>query len=346
VTQYAVIRTSKDNREWIWSELGEGRLRQGWGWLPEQDLDLIYEKRNRGEDLRPEEKSSWRSRRMLGKTWNGLKVGDVVVSPNLPEQGKWVLMRVAGEYRYDRPPGKSETDEPGDFGHILPVEPVKVGGKIAVIDPSSPFVDARLRGTMRTMSRIWGIDHLAEAVKRLTKAIASGEDTSVRQSPEQRRTGFLDAVREQVSDVVWSRLHETYRGAEFEHLLVLLLESVYGEGSVEHKGGPREKGADLIVTTKGPLGLVFKTAVQAKLYDGKQFDLHPVEQLRWARDNHGVQAGVVLTTAEEVSQEVQEALTKAAEDLQIDVRVWVRDDFVRLLLRYLGQQGPTGAIDR
>ncbi len=342
MTQYAVIRTSKDERKWIWSELEEGRLRQGWGWLPEQDLHLIFEKRRRGEDLSNEEKAAWRNRRMLGTTWNGLEVGDVVLAPNLPEQGKWVPMRVAGEYRYDRPPGRNEPAERGDFGHVLPVKPIRAEGKIAVVDAASPAVDARLRGTMRTMSRIWGIDHLAEAVKKLITAIEAGDDVSESQSGEQRLTGFLEAVRGQVTDVVWTRLHETYRGAEFEHLLVPLLESVYGEGSVEHKGGAGEKGADLLVTTRGPLGLVFKTAIQAKLYDGKHFDLHPVEQLRWARDNHGVQAGVVLTTAEEVSQEVQEALTKAAEDLQIDVRVWTRDDFVRLL-RYLGRPERGGA---
>lgn len=78
---------------------------------------------------------------------------------------------------------------------------------------------------------------------------------------------------------------QTYRGAEFEHLLVPLLESVYGEGSVRAIGGRGEKGADFIVSTTGPLGLVFQTAIQAKMYDGTQRDTHAIAQLRSARDD-------------------------------------------------------------
>ncbi len=136
----------------------------------------------------------------------------------------------------------------------------------------------------------------------------------------------------------WDRLSKAYRGAEFEHLLVPLLESVYGDGTVEQHGGAGEKGADLIVTTVGPLGLKFRTAIEVKMYDGTHHDAHPLEQLRWARDKHGVQAGVVLTTATELSAEFQEGLIKIADELKIDIQAWTRDEFVRLLLAHLGRR--------
>lgn len=336
MTQYAVIRTDKDSRDFIWAELEQGRLRQGWGWLPEQDLRRLHAKRTAGEPLDDDERAAWRNKRMLADVWNGLKVGDVVIAPNLPEQGRWVIARVSGPYQFEI------AGDQHDFGHILPVEPVRSNnGNIAVVNPNDAVVDARLRGTMRTMSRMWGIDHLGEAVGEIIAAIEDGGDVSTGQTAEQRRETFLAAMRAEMTDVAWSRLAKAYRGAEFEHLIIPLLESVYGDGTVEHHGGAGEKGADLIVTTVGPLGIRFKTAIQVKMYDGTHYDSHPLDQLRWAREEHCVQAGVVLTTATEVSPEFQEGLIKLGEELKIDIQAWTRNDFVRLLLAYLGRREQT-----
>jgi len=41
MTRYWVIRTDKKFTEFIWSELKQGRLRQGWGWRDDQDLRLL-----------------------------------------------------------------------------------------------------------------------------------------------------------------------------------------------------------------------------------------------------------------------------------------------------------------
>ena len=330
--QYAVIRTNRDERAYIWAELKGGKLRQGWGWLDDQDLRALREKRQRGEPLSKDEKAAWRNRRMLADTWNGLQVGDIVIAPNLPEPGRWIIARVSGDYTFDDGNGQ-------DYRHVLPVTPVRGGdGNIAVIDPSAPMVDARLRGTMRTMSRMWSVDHLANAIDSLLAAVEAGADVSVGQTREDRRHAFLADVHGKIGEATWAVLERSYRGAEFEHLLVPLLEDVYGPGNVEQHGGAGEHGADLLVTLRGPLGLRFKVAVQAKLYDGTHYDLHSVEQLRWAYDHHQVQAGVVLTTATETSPEFEAELKKLHEDLGIDVQVWTRDDFLRLLLSHLGRR--------
>lgn len=107
---------------------------------------------------------------------------------------------------------------------------------------------------------------------------------------------------------------------------------------VARHGGRGEHGADLIVTTQDPLGLTFKRAFQVKMYDGTHDETHAIEQLQQAREEHGVQAGVVLTTATEVSPAFQEALTRLSENLKIDIQVWTRDDVVRLLLAHLGRR--------
>ncbi|MBL4685398.1 MAG: restriction endonuclease [Nannocystaceae bacterium] len=335
VVQYAVIRTNKDKRSFILKELEAGRLRQGWGWLPEQDLRLLHAKKARGEKLTDKEKPAWRNRRMLADTWNGLQRGDIVVSPNLPEQGRWVLLVVDGAYEYDSGNGN-------DYRHVLPVRPLRTAdGNIAIVDPGGLLVDARLRGTMRTMSRIWSIDHLGEAVATLVAAINGGVDVSVGLTAAERRDGFFGGVREAIEDLTWTRLRASYRGAEFEDLLVPVLESAYGKGTVKRHGGAGEHGADLIVTKEGALGLTFKTAIQVKMYDGILDDLHPVAQLREARAKHGVHAGVLLTTASEVSPRVIEALEELRRELQIDIQAWTRPDVVRLLLAHLGRREET-----
>ena len=43
----------------------------------------------------------------------------------------------------------------------------------------------------------------------------------------------------------------------------------------------------------------------------------------------------LLTTATTISPGLQAKLTQLADDLDIDIQAWTRDDFVRLLLSYL-----------
>lgn len=331
MTQYAVVRTNKVESEYVFAEIEAGRLRQGWGWLPEQDLRLLLAKRRAGERFTKYEQAAWRNRRLLADTWKGLKEGDILIAPNVPRQGRWVLLRVAGPYSFS--PGKG-----GDHGHLLPVEPVRnKDGAIALVDPNAPIVDAQLRGTMRTMSRVWSVDRLGSAIESIIATVEAGGDVSVAQTAEQKRDAFFSKASDAMTEVAWQQLSADYRGAEFEHLLIPMLESVYGGGTVEHLGGPNEKGADLMVTTRGPLGITYKTAIQVKMYKGTLDDLHPVEQLRQAREEHGVQAAVLLTTAVDISESVRNALYDLSEELKIDVQAWARSDVARLLFAHLGR---------
>ncbi len=329
--QYAVVRTNKAEAGYVFGEIEAGRLRQGWGWRADQDLRVLLAKRRAGATFEKHEKAAWRNRRLLAEAWKGLQPGDVILAPNLPERGRWVLLRVDGPYEFSLGKG-------GDHGHLLPVKPIRQkDGKIAVIDPNAPIVDARLRGTMRTMSRVWSIDRLGAAVEKIIAAIETGVDVALAQTPQEKRAAFFLKTTEAMTDLAWKRFSADYRGAEFEHLLMPMLESVYGAGSVEHRGGAGEKGADFIVTTRGPLGISYQTAIQVKMYNGVLDDLHPVEQLRQAREEHGVQAAVLLTTAEEISEAVRSALYDLSDELKIDVQAWARADVARLLFAYLGQ---------
>ena len=114
--RYWAMRTSQSRSEFIWAEVRGGRLRQGWGWMDEQDLRKIAARRKAGIPLSPEEQAAWRARRMLGTEPDGVRIGDLVVTQNLPRAGRISVCRVVGPYDFDLP------TSPEDFGHVLPVE--------------------------------------------------------------------------------------------------------------------------------------------------------------------------------------------------------------------------------
>ncbi len=156
---YWVMRTSPWERPYVWAEAQRGRLRQGWGWNAEMNLDTIAEVVRRGGELSDEQQMSWRSRRMRTSAPDGMHVGDLVVAPNLPEWGRVSVFRVAGSYEYS-------LDVPRRFderlGHILPVELLA-----ADIDRRAPIVSDGLRSMLRVQTRLYSISGYGGDVERL-----------------------------------------------------------------------------------------------------------------------------------------------------------------------------------
>jgi hypothetical protein len=329
--RYVVIRTDKSVKPFIFSELSQGRLRQGWGYKPDLDLRRLRKKLSNGKKLTDEEASAWRNRRLLDTEPDGLKPEDIVVLPNIPDQGRWVLARVSGPYSY------AIADDPSlegpDYGHIVPVTPIRgKDGAIAVVEPDNEHVDARLRATMRNLSRMWSIDALGHAVEDLLAAIEGGADTQTPEPNAQKIESLFEALR----NAAWTNIRAKYKGAELEQLVLPLFKRIYRDGRVEHWGGAGEKGADLIVFTQDPLGLEYKIAVQVKHHDGVHDDTHALEQIKEAREAHRVDAGVVVTTALETSKAFDERRAALEVELGIDIRVIPRDELVELLMTYLG----------
>ncbi|WP_437957219.1 restriction endonuclease [Sorangium sp. So ce119] len=329
--RYLVIRTDRTRRDFILRELEQGRLRQGWGWKRDHDLRLLA-RQVRSRKLSDEEARVWRNRRLLDTEPDGLKKGDVIVIPNLPEQGRWVLARVTGGYDFS--PIRVQEGAGPDYGHIVTVSPIREpGGKIAVVEADNEHVDARLRATMRNPSRMWAIDALGAAVDALIDAIGAGKDTHTPEPEVQKAEGFFEAIRQ----AAWQHIKQKYEGAEFEHLVRRLLECIYKDGRVEHWGGAGEKGADLIVFTRDPLGIEYKIAVQVKLHQGTEHDTTALSQIKQAREYHKVDAGVVVTTAEQMSEAFQARREALEEELGIDIRLVDRDEFVELVMAHLGK---------
>lgn len=116
--RYWAMRTSGHHLDFVWAELKAGRLRQGWGWAEEQDLRRIAERRRAKAELSSAELQAWRAHRMLATESAGMRVGDLVVTQNLPRQGRISVCRVAGAYYFEMP----TSAYPEDLGHVLPVK--------------------------------------------------------------------------------------------------------------------------------------------------------------------------------------------------------------------------------
>lgn len=111
-----MMRTNRYIADWIWSEVQAGRLRQGWGYQAKQELNLLRDRRERGEPTDRDDDWAWPNRRMLSDEPDGMQIGDPVLVPHLPREWRWSVVRIAGPYRY------GIDDEHHDYGHILPVE--------------------------------------------------------------------------------------------------------------------------------------------------------------------------------------------------------------------------------
>jgi len=167
------MRTSRESQEhinFVKNELqNKGILRQGWGYRDEQDLNKIYDKINAPNFNRNEcsshEDAVFRHLKMLGKycqySTTYIQVGDIILVPNMPNDGFFTLCRVTGDYSY------SEDTEVGDLRHMLPVEIITKGG----IAYSNGIVDAALRRSLGHPGRLWNIKRYKRCVDDIISSV-------------------------------------------------------------------------------------------------------------------------------------------------------------------------------
>lgn len=158
---YWAMRTSPWERPYIWAEARRGRLRQGWGWAPEQNLEVIALAVRAGRPLSDEQQMAWPSRRLMSSEPDGMRPGDLILVPNIPEWGLVCLFRLVDSYRY-APDAPRQFED--CFGHILPVE--LVAGPISRYDST---VSDALQSSMRNPGRLWNIAPYGGDVERLVE---------------------------------------------------------------------------------------------------------------------------------------------------------------------------------
>jgi len=199
MTRYWAMRTYCEIPDYFFKELKQGRMRQGWGWLQEQDLRKIRQLVQQEEQLAPDQKDAWKGRRLLESEPDGMQIGDIVILPNLPKAGYWSIVKVTGNYYF-------EIDaEQKDFGHIRPVELLNSDNPI---NPYSRRVSALLRGTFRTRNRLWNIDWYKDYIEEVIKAIEEGINLSKPEEENEKLLNIYLKIQEKLYDIFWAKYRD------------------------------------------------------------------------------------------------------------------------------------------
>lgn len=168
-TRYWAMRTDPNKRAELWAEIQAGRLRQGWGWDPDMDLQVIAEAAAAGVKLTGWQEQAWKNRKMLTTQAEGIHIGDIVLVPHMPEHRRFSLVHVTGAYEFDG--GQAF----GDYGHILPVHLLTGDAGIGYTDPSVPL---RLQTSLGNRVRLWNLDAFASELEQLPGATSLRRERS------------------------------------------------------------------------------------------------------------------------------------------------------------------------
>lgn len=327
------MRTSRDSEEhinFVKNELqNKGILRQGWGYRDEQDLRKIYDKQKAPnfdwKEYSSHELAAWRNAKMLGKylpaSWNPIQVGDIILVANMPNDGFFTLCRVTGDYSY------SEDTEVKDLRHMLPVEVITKGG----VSYSNRKVDAALRQSLRCRGRLWNINPYKDCVDKIISLVEKGEESVLREGSdhvERAKQEVSTEIRTSVdnlSKTIIDKLPSVLQGAEWEPVLCYALDPLMKNIQIEHTGGPSECGADIVINIPNPFDELFPwiIVIQVKNYKGA-IGVEVAEQLKQAitsrKDQGQVIAAYVLTTADKISEDLDNAL----KDISVEYKIAAR----------------------
>ena len=339
-----VMRMSRDNDESaqaLLRELRAGRIRQGWGWHKDQDLGHLQSMWEAGQQLSAEQQATGRHWRMgNGAGGDYMQVGDLVVVPNIPQDGLFTICRITGDYYFEILDPLSNALN--DFGHVRPVEVLTPLG----VANDHELVHADLRRSFRCRSRLWNVRAhratLNEILERLEGGLPPQSLTSG-STPMARVESIVPDVISRQMDSTKKRLAEALGGSvraeEWEPVLQAALEHLFPV-SVYHCGGRGEQGADLEIVIPNPFGADANrdwiVPVQVKDYEG-EVGAEVAEQLEHAfisRSETGqVIAVVLLVSNAEASKTLIDRMSELEKQHKIPFFYCGREEFLNILGR-------------
>jgi predicted Mrr-cat superfamily restriction endonuclease len=297
-----------DNLEYFKTELSAGRLRQGWGGKG-LDLRLIDEKFRNKQPLTENERTTWNH---CGLMLKNIQPEDLIAVKNVPSRDKFTIVKVTGGYNFS-------IDKHDDYGHMLPIQIVKVYHKNAQYVPA-PFSSAlnRERNSIRITNRHH--DTLL-ALATMASPLNDQEKPEIfKEKIESLRLAMIQPLR----DLLKSKVNPT----EMEHLILEVLRR--DEHEVKWTAGSSEKGADIIVDADMGFGIRSKMAIQVKMHWGEDHDTTGIKQLEQTFDTHGVQAGLLVTTADKLGEGLRKKIEESQKNHNIQV-LYGDDLFIRIL---------------
>ena len=250
---YWGYRINTDYTKFFWRELENGRLRQGWGYDPGQDL------RNMTVD-----EGASRNMRMLD-----VKKGDILLIPRLHQWDEVSVVEATEDwktgYRYEI------HQDYGDYGHIFPARILKNFKR------DSEVVSGDVRSSLHNLTRFWNMDCYGESIELILAAEQSVLVTS--QNLEDRfGNSIIDVFgsafdSSKFSNELFEKMCKQVSAAEWEFALVAGLKLLYPEPyfHVKRIGGTSEvyHGTDITITFPSIAEETeYVIAIQVKDYEG------------------------------------------------------------------------------
>lgn len=312
--KYWAFRVDRRQLARLDSELEAGRLRQGWGYDPRQNL--LQNTFDGG---------SRRNLRMLQ-----VRQGDRVLIPHLPRYGQVTIVEATQDWKegYEF----SILDGTNDYGHIFPVKRLKSFSR------GNNHVRASLRSTFRNPCRFWRIDGLGADIEHVL-SLSEGDLESSSRHVERWHEKIETVVRDkELREALVAEALRFNAKAEWEWILVDALQRLNPAWKVKRTGGKEESnhGTDILVKIPDLFGNgYFGIAIQVKDYAGT-VDLKPLAQIRKATDYWNQKEEVkicelvlILTKA---NREQNSHLFEAAEK-EMPVRILWAEDVKELIYR-------------
>lgn len=335
---YWASRIDENARDYFWDELQAGRLRQGWGYDPEQDLRKVREKT--WEEQSPVERETERQRHMLGKN-GGWQIGDIILVPKVPERGMFALVEVTGPYSFEIDPDRS------DYGHIREVKLLTPNG----VANTSKIVGSDIRRTLGNRGRVWrpNVDPAD-----FDRVIHHAEDPDqIQHSTETQRaenalTEATKAATNALQKSFSEGLNQALGNAEWERVIALALKAHFPTAEVKKTGGRSEQGSDVTIEIPDPFGgPVWVIVVQIKDYEG-EVGPKVAGQLRQAIKAYGrdakegdegkrVVSAVLASTNAAPSPALKAEAASIEDETGVPVQIIHGDDLMELILRGLVQ---------
>ncbi len=326
-------RRSSDIRDFLNEELfSKGRLRQGWGWDPDQDLRKMREVWRETGKLNDAQNAANGNRFMLdGDPPNDhMNVGDIVLVPNMPHNGTFTLCRITGLYEYS-------VSEHGEFGHIRPVEVLTPNG----VANNHELVDAGLRSSMRCNRRMWRIPSYSDCLEAIIRSNLPAESLAQGVTAAERTDSLVtEIIAEPINSManeLAAKLPKLLKGAEWETGILSALEPLF-PATVRHTGGRSEQGADLEVIISNPFddSRDWIVPIQIKDHYGTEGDsvVHQLEKAYETRSERGIVIAVILLVTEaQPSPELEKEMTRLSDDKGVPFIFCSGEDFMQTLAR-------------
>jgi hypothetical protein len=309
----------RNKKEFFHSELKAGRLRQGWSYREDLNLKTIQRLREEGKPLSDRQRAAWkRCKDMITR----ITPGDLVVVKNVPDGKHFGLARVEGAYRFE------VSDQTDDQRHMLPVEYIGAYHKSAE-EVSMPMIRALNREQhpiRRTLRHKAAVIALAEL----------GSDQAQEAEP------FKAMIERWRSDLSHQVAHLAHDSLDHRTAERLVMEMLRNDGlDVDWTAGPNERGADLQTEVDHGYGLSTDIAIQVKFHTGTEDEIRGLEQIEQAFEERNVDAGLLVTFADELSDKVEGFLAQIQRQRRQNVSVLHGEELYLRLLEFVADSSHT-----